>query len=98
MDAILSWLQSYISICLKHNITYQYIQYVYKSCGQFLDGKNTITDKAQVSNMFNNFFTNNSVNLANQIPKSNHKPRKYLEGSYLHNMFYKQKFPLSFLL
>ena len=27
VDVILSWLQSYISICLKHNSTYQYIQW-----------------------------------------------------------------------
>ena len=60
-----------------------------KSCGQFLYGNNTITDKAKISNMFNNFFINIGVNLANQIPKSNHEPRKYLEGSYLHSMFCK---------
>ena len=60
-----------------------------KSCGQFLDGNNTITDKAKISNVLNNLFTNIGVNLANQIPKSNHGPRKYLEGSYLHSMFFK---------
>ena len=63
-----------------------------KSCGQFLDGNYTITDKAKISNMFNNFFTNIGVNLANQIPKSNHGPRKYLEGSYLHSMFFQTSF------
>ena len=33
--------------------------------------------------------SNIGVNLANQMPKSNHGPRKYLEGSYQHNMFFK---------
>ena len=46
-----------------------------KSCGQSLDGNNRITDKAMISNMLSNFFTNIGVNLANQIPKSNHEPR-----------------------
>ena len=63
-----------------------------KSCGPFLDGNNTITDKAKISNMFNNFFTNIGVNLAKQIPKSNHGPWKYLEGSYLHGMFFQTSF------
>ena len=33
-----------------------------KSSGQFLDCNNTITDKAKISNMFNNFFTKIGVN------------------------------------
>ena len=56
-----------------------------KCCGQFLDGTNVVSDKVEISKMFNDFFTSIGIDLAKNTPT--HDPSYYLRGSFVDSMY-----------